>query len=62
MHTAHVLRSQLRPRFQGIGVRLGDRVMVQGLFSGTVKYIGDLDRSYPSSGVYVGVKLDDPGW
>lgn len=44
-----------------VGVRVGDRVLVQGLYSGTVKYVGDLDSEYINDDVFVGVKLDDPG-
>lgn len=42
-------------------ISCGDRVLVQGLFSGSVKYVGDLDSRYSNSPLYVGVKLDDPG-
>ena len=45
----------------GVNLRPGDRVLVQGTFSGTVKYVGDLDSEYTKSELYVGVKLDDPG-
>lgn len=42
-------------------VRIGDRVMVQGLFTGTVKYVGDLDSQYIDDKTFIGVKLDEPG-
>ena len=44
-----------------MSIRLGDRVLVQGLFTGTVKYVGDLDSSYVNDQTYIGVKLDEPG-
>ena len=42
-------------------VRKGDRVLVQGLFTGVVKYVGDLDSKYANDQTFIGVKLDDPG-
>ena len=42
-------------------IKLGDRVLVQGLFTGTVKYVGDLDRGYVEDQTFIGVKLDEPG-
>ena len=42
-------------------IRIGDRVLVQGLFTGTVKYVGDLDSNYIDDQTYIGVKLDEPG-
>ena len=41
--------------------KIGDRVLVGGMFPGVVKYIGDLDSPYLNGKLYVGAKLDDPG-
>ena len=41
-----------------MSIRLGDRVLVQGLFTGTVKYVGS---NYVNDQTFIGVKLDDPG-
>lgn len=41
--------------------RIGDRVLIGGMFPGVVKYIGDLDSPYLNGKLYVGAKLDDPG-
>lgn len=42
-------------------IQIGNRVLVNGQQSGSVKYIGDLNSSYTNDQVYIGVKLDDPG-
>lgn len=44
-----------------MSIRIGDRVLVQGLFTGTVKYVGDLDSTYINDQTFIGVKLDEPG-
>ena len=44
-----------------VGIRIGDRVLVQGTFPGVVKYVGDLDSEYINDQIYIGIKLDDPG-
>lgn len=41
--------------------KIGDRVLIGGMFPGVVKYIGDLDSPYLNGKLYVGAKLDDPG-
>lgn len=42
-------------------IRIGDRVMTRGDFTGTVKWIGLLDsRKYTNAPFYVGINLDDP--
>ena len=42
-------------------VQLDDHVVVKGDKSGTIRYIGHIDRSRQSSVLYVGLELDTPG-
>lgn len=42
-------------------IKLGDRVIVYGKYTGIVKYIGDLDSYYGTNKIYAGIKIDDPG-
>lgn len=51
----------MRRELSDVCIKVGDRVLVQGLYCGTVKYVGDLDSSYVNDHVFIGVKLDDPG-
>ena len=44
-----------------MSIKIGDRVLVQGLFTGIVKYVGDLDSGHINAGIFIGVKLDDAG-
>lgn len=44
-----------------MSIKIGDRVLVQGLFTGTVKYVGDLDSGRNNAVTFIGVKLDDAG-
>ncbi|XP_033753706.1 uncharacterized protein LOC117337046 isoform X1 [Pecten maximus] len=39
--------------------KIGDRVLVQGKYQGTVKFVGVVDDSSIAPQLYVGVKLDD---
>ena len=57
-HIAYLTRARKGER--DLCVRNGDRVLVQGEFSGVVKYVGDLDSEYVDDQVYIGVKLDEP--
>lgn len=58
-HTAHwTSRNRIANKYE---VRVGDRVLVQGLFQGTVKYVGYMDNTYADGQVYAGIKLDEPG-
>lgn len=43
-----------------MALKTGDRVLVDGQWPGFVRYTGDLDGSYISSDLFVGIKLDDP--
>ncbi|XP_077864580.1 uncharacterized protein LOC102803606 isoform X2 [Saccoglossus kowalevskii] len=43
-----------------VWVRLGDRVLVKGNLTGTVKYIGPLDHEVIAPKTYIGVQLDEP--
>ena len=43
-----------------VALKTGDRVLVDGQWPGFVRYIGNLDGSYISSDVFIGIKLDDP--
>jgi len=62
MYATQSARSNLlTPRFAECGIRVGDRVLVGGLYSGSVKYVGNLDIPHPSAELYVGARLDDPG-
>ncbi len=61
-NTAHLTCSKPDKCFKlQLNVRLGDRVIVRGRYTGVVRYVGDLDSSYNNDQIYVGVKTDDPG-
>ena len=60
MYATHRLYSTAF-KFEKCGIRVGDRVLVGGLYSGSVKYIGNLDIPHPDAELYVGARLDDPG-
>lgn len=60
MYAAH-RPYQTNFKFENCGVRVGDRVLVGGLYPGSVKYIGNLDVPHPNAELYVGARLDDPG-
>ena len=42
-------------------VQLDDHVVVKGDKSGTIRYIGHIDRNRQASVLYVGLELDTPG-
>lgn len=42
------------------GFVVGDRVLVDGIWTGVVRYFGNLDGSYGMNKTFVGIKLDDP--
>ena len=47
-------------KLKQVALKAGDRVLVDGQWPGFVRYIGNLDGSYISSDVFIGIKLDDP--
>ncbi len=62
MCAAHSVRLNFSaPRYTECGIRVGDRVLIGGLYPGSVKYVGNLDVPHPNAEVYVGARLDDPG-
>ncbi len=53
--------TQARKEDINVDIKIGDRVLIQEMLPGVVKYVGDLDSVYTNGAVYVGVKLDDCG-
>ena len=50
--------SSQEPEGPEVPVEIGDRVVVSGLYSGVLRFVGPVQFSY---GIWCGVELDDPG-